>query len=55
MEKKKYIAPAITTIEVDSESTLLSISGQPGEEVDSGSNAAPAYQGELEWDSDEEE
>lgn len=53
MEKKKYIAPAITAIEVDSENLLLTISGQPGEEVGSGSNAAPAYR--YVWYSDFEE
>ena len=46
MEKKKYIVPAIATIEVDGESLLLTVSGQPGEEVDYGSNAAPSYGGE---------
>lgn len=50
MEKKKYIVPAIATIEVDGESLLLTASGQPGEEVGHGSNMAPSY-GE-EWYSD---
>ena len=51
MKKKEYISPAITTIEMNGDNLLLNTSGQLGEEVDCGSNAAPAY-GEV-WEQDD--
>lgn len=39
MKKKSYAAPHIIVVELEGAATLLSTSGEPGEEVGGGSNA----------------
>lgn len=53
-KKKEYINPSMTAIEIDSESYLLTTSGELGEEVDGGTNAVPAYPGLNYFDYEEE-
>lgn len=51
MEKKNYFKPEVEILSMATECEILAASGNPGEEVDEGDNAARPTSGTQAWSS----